>query len=67
MFTYPVYCPSFTITSECSVWEGKKVELNNWISYLVAQYTHHYSIGMKTGFHSFGESTSRALMQAARA
>jgi hypothetical protein len=41
IFTYPVYCPSFTSTSEFSVWEGKKLELNNWISYLVAQYTHH--------------------------
>jgi hypothetical protein len=45
-----VYCPRFSITSECSVWEGKKLVLNNWISYPVAQYTDQYSVGIKLDF-----------------
>jgi hypothetical protein len=43
----------------------KKLELNNWISYMLEQYTDMSNSGIKTELHFLCMSASKSLMRAA--
>ena len=60
-----LYSSSFVTASEELFWESKRLELNNWVSYMLEQDNDISTYGMKTEFHSLCESNSIPLMQAA--